>query len=91
MFILCAMSGFGPGGPLLPMYAMTLWMIASVRTATMAATAITKEKEARTLQILLGTLIDDSKIIRGKALAVLWRNLPVWAILVVHSFVYSFV
>jgi len=95
--ILCvffAMSGFGNirgrSSVLFHMYAMTIWMIASVRTATMAATAITKEKEAQTLQILLGTLIDDSKIIRGKALAVLWRNLPFWAILVVHSFVFSF-
>jgi len=82
--------GRGRSFVLFNMYAMTLWMIASVRTATMAATIITKEKEARTLQILLGTLISDAKIIRGKALAVLWRNLPFWTILVVHSFVFYF-
>jgi len=55
-----------------------LWMIASVRTAAMAATTIAKEKEARTWPLLLGTTLDDRQIIRGKALAVLWRNLPLW-------------
>jgi ABC-type transport system involved in multi-copper enzyme maturation permease subunit len=89
LVILCVVNEFGIGF-LFHMYGMALWMIASVRTATMAATAITKEKEARTLQVLLGTLIDDEKIIRGKALAILWRNLPVWIILVIHSVISFF-
>ncbi|HUT29014.1 MAG TPA: hypothetical protein VMX13_04395 [Sedimentisphaerales bacterium] len=57
---------------------MGLWLIASVRTAAMAATTIAKEKEARTWPLLLGTTLDDRQIIRGKAVAVLWRNLPLW-------------
>ena len=56
-------------------------MIATIRTAAMAATSITKEKEARTLPILLGTLLEPKQIIHGKALAALWRNAPAWLIL----------
>ncbi|HUS72168.1 MAG TPA: ABC transporter permease subunit [Sedimentisphaerales bacterium] len=63
------------------MFTSGLWMIATIRTAAMAATSITKEKEARTLPILLGTLLEPKQIIRGKALAALWRNAPAWLIL----------
>jgi ABC-type transport system involved in multi-copper enzyme maturation permease subunit len=48
----------------------------------MAATSITKEKEARTLPILLGTLLEPKQIIQGKALAALWRNSPAWLYLI---------
>jgi uncharacterized membrane protein len=64
---------------------MGLWMIASVRTAAMAATTIAREKEARTWPLLLGTTLDDRQIIRGKALAVLWRNLPLWLAIAVST------
>ena len=63
------------------MFTSGLWMIATIRTAAMAATSITKEKEARTLPILLGTLLEPKQIIHGKALAALWRNAPAWLIL----------
>lgn len=63
------------------MFTSGLWMIATIRTAAMAATSITKEKEARTLPLLLGTLLEPKQIIRGKALAALWRNAPAWLIL----------
>ena len=63
------------------MFTSGLWMIATIRTAAMAATSITKEKEARTLPILLGTLLEPKQIIQGKALAALWRNAPAWLIL----------
>lgn len=55
-----------------------IWLIATIRTAAMAATSITKEKEARTLPLLLGTLLEPKQIICGKALAALWRNAPAW-------------
>jgi len=67
------------------MYSSCLWLIGCVRTATMAATAITKEKERRTWQILLATPIEDGRIIRDKAAAVLFRNLPLWLVVAVHS------
>ncbi len=63
------------------MFTSGLWMIATIRTAAMAATSITKEKEARTLPLLLGTLLEPKQIIHGKALAALWRNAPAWLIL----------
>jgi ABC-type transport system involved in multi-copper enzyme maturation permease subunit len=72
------------------MLAMGLWMIASIRTVAMAATSIAREKEARTWPILLGTTLDDWQIIRGKAVAVLWRNLPLWLAMIV-SFIGYFI
>jgi ABC-2 type transport system permease protein len=63
------------------MFTSGIWMIATIRTAAMAATSITKEKEARTLPLLLGTLLEPKQIIHGKALAALWRNAPAWLIL----------
>jgi ABC-type transport system involved in multi-copper enzyme maturation permease subunit len=63
------------------MFTSGIWLVATVRTAAMAATSITKEKEARTLPILLGTMLEPKQIIRGKALAALWRNAPAWLIL----------
>lgn len=63
------------------MFSSVIWLIATIRTAAMAATCITKEKEARTLPILLGTLLEPKQIIHGKALAAVWRNAPAWLIL----------
>ena len=51
------------------MFTSGIWLIATIRTSAMAATSITKEKEARTLPILLGTMLEPKQIIRGKALA----------------------
>ncbi|MHC4155922.1 MAG: hypothetical protein ACYST6_13490, partial [Planctomycetota bacterium] len=76
----------GRGGMMVySILATGLWLIAGVRTAAMAATTIAKEKEARTWPILLGTTLDDWQIIRGKAVAVLWRNVPLWLALAVGT------
>ncbi len=67
------------------MFTSGIWMIATIRTAAMAATSITKEKEARTLPLLLGTLLEPKQIIHGKALAAVWRNAPAWVFLVLGT------
>jgi ABC-type transport system involved in multi-copper enzyme maturation permease subunit len=46
-----------------------------IRLGTAAAGAITREKEARTWPILVTTPLDDSEIVKGKAIAALRRNL----------------
>jgi ABC-type transport system involved in multi-copper enzyme maturation permease subunit len=46
-----------------------------IRLGVAAAGAITREKEARTWPILLATPLDDSEIVKGKAIAVLRRSL----------------
>jgi hypothetical protein len=66
------------------MYTTALWLITAIRTGTMAAISIAREKEARTWPILLGTCLDDWEIIRGKATAVLCQNWPAWAMLAIH-------
>jgi len=63
-------------------------LIATIRTTAMAAPSIAKEKEARTLPILLGTLLEPWQIVRGKALTVLWRNTPAWLILALSKLVF---
>jgi len=78
-------NSFSGGPPTAMIFCSTftrgLWLIASIRTVAMAATSITKEKETRTLPILLGTLLEPKQIIHGKALAAVWRNAPVWLVL----------
>ncbi len=87
LFIFCYLTFLFSSGTLpvamifYSMFTSGLWMIATIRTAAMAATSITKEKEARTLPLLLGTLLEPKQIIHGKALAALWRNAPAWIIL----------
>ncbi|MHC4336893.1 MAG: ABC transporter permease subunit [Planctomycetota bacterium] len=66
-------------------YTSALWLITAVRTGTMAAISIAREKEGRTWPILLSTCLDDKEIVRGKATAVLCQNLAPWAVLAVHS------
>ena len=63
------------------MFTGGLRLIATIRTASMAATSVAKEKEAHTLPILLGTSLEPEQIIRGKALIAFWRNAPAWLIL----------
>jgi len=83
---------FRRGGiaPFYSFYIMSLWLIASIRTGAMAATTITREKEARTWSILLATPLEDWQVIRGKIIAVLWRNAPAWLVLVFNSVVFYF-
>jgi len=83
---------FRRGGiePFYVFYIMGLWLIASIRTGVMAATTITREKEARTWSILLATPLEDWQVIRGKIIAVLWRNAPAWLVLAFNSVVFYF-
>ena len=58
-------------------------LIAIVRVAVLSAASITSEKEASTWPILLATPLDDTEILRGKAIAAFRRNMPLLATLVV--------
>jgi hypothetical protein len=58
-------------------------LIAIVRLAVLSASSITIEKEARTWPILLATPLEDSDILRGKAIAAFRRNLPLLVVLIV--------
>jgi len=67
------------GGPvhvvLFPL-AQILQLLFVLGLAGGAAGSITKEREARTWPILLATPLDDGEIVKGKALGVFLRNLP---------------
>ncbi len=60
-----------------------------LRTATLAATTIASEKQAKTWPILLTTPLDDGQIIRSKALAVLRRTAGLWIILTAHIVLFT--
>jgi ABC-type transport system involved in multi-copper enzyme maturation permease subunit len=55
--------------------AQILQLLLVINLAIGAAGAVTKEREARTWPILLTTPLDDYEIIKGKAIAILQRNL----------------
>lgn len=62
-------------------YTTALFMIVSVRTATMAAVSITKDREARTWATLMGTTLSNWQIVREKMLIVIARNRVGWAVM----------
>jgi ABC-type transport system involved in multi-copper enzyme maturation permease subunit len=57
-------------------YLSVLYLAFLVRLATGAAGGIAGEREARTLSVLLATPLEDREIVNGKALAALYRSLP---------------
>jgi len=59
--------------------AYLLWLLFVINTTSTAASAITREKEARTWPILLTTPLENGEIVRGKAIGALRRNLPLLA------------
>lgn len=61
-----------------------------VSMAVTAAGAITSEKEARTWPILLTIPAENFRIILAKGLGVLYRNLPIWLLLLAHVIIFAF-
>ncbi len=59
--------------------AYLLWLMFVVNATSTSASAITREKEARTWPILLTTPLDNGEIVRGKAVGALRWNLPLLA------------
>lgn len=59
--------------------AYLLWVVFVINTTSCSASAITREKEARTWPILLATPLENGEIVRGKAIGSLRRNLPLLA------------
>ncbi len=63
-------------GPVSIVVAVLLVLLFIINVAGSAASTIAREKEARTLPILLMTPLDNGTIVRGKAWGLLRRNLP---------------
>jgi len=53
------------------------------------SSSITSEREARTWPLLLTTPLDNWQIIKGKALGILRRSLPLWLLLFGHVAVFT--
>ncbi len=74
--------GRGFGSPLFSYLMMGFSLIVFVRLAVLSAASITAEKEAGTWPILLATPLDDTEIVRGKAIAAFRRNVPLLLLLI---------
>ncbi len=90
--VIAALAGvgiFGVGGSVpaiagtMVFCALGLHVGAAVALSGAAATMIPKEREARTLPALLATPLEDGRIVRDKAVAVLRQSLPGLALLFV--------
>ncbi|MBN1123487.1 MAG: ABC transporter permease subunit [Sedimentisphaerales bacterium] len=68
--------------------AMALWLIVSLRTCSMAAVSITQERESRTWTSLLATPLSETDILFGKALAIVYRNIFLWIVLLVTNLLF---
>lgn len=75
----------GIGNVIFTTWSMTVWLIVIVRTIVCASTAITKEKESRSLSVLLCCPLTDSQIINGKVKHVLRSNILGWVVLIINS------
>ena len=82
MFFACG-AGRGMAFGLLYSVQAGFSLIIIVRLAVLSASSVTSEKEAGTWPILLATPLDDTDILRGKAIAAFRRNLPLLIVLVV--------
>ena len=74
--VMIVVAGQVPPAPIIMGGAYLLWLIFFLNAATGSASAIPREKEARTWPILLTTPLGDGEIVRGQALGILRRNLP---------------
>lgn len=65
-------------------FALVFVMAGVLVTAVLSATAVSGERESRTLPLLLCSDLAETHIIFGKGLGVARRTLPTWALLFVH-------
>lgn len=65
-----------------------LWFIATIRTGSMAAASIAREKESRSLTLLLTTPLTSRQIIKAKSKAALRRNLPLWLLIIISNILF---
>ena len=70
-------------------FVLVYFFLGLLRTATLAASSITSEKEARTWPILLATPLDNRQIVFGKIIGSCLGCWPFWLLLSAHVIVFS--
>jgi len=78
LFITTGISSAGGWVYLHSMILTGFSLLICLRTLAMACTTMIAEKDGRTWPLLLTSPLDETRIIRHKALAVLARNAPLW-------------
>jgi len=66
-----------------------LILLGLLRTTTLAGMTIAREKESRTLPILLMVPLSDAEILWQKVRAILHKTAPIWLVLAIHVIVFS--
>jgi ABC-type transport system involved in multi-copper enzyme maturation permease subunit len=70
-------------------FVLAYFFLGLLRTATITASSITSEREARTWPILLATPLDESQIVLGKIIGSCLQCWPFWLLLSAHVFVFT--
>ncbi|MBA7683009.1 hypothetical protein ES703_91365 [subsurface metagenome] len=70
-------------------FVLVYFFLGLFRTATLAASSITSEREARTWPILLATPLNNRQIVLGKIIGSCLRCWPFWLLLAAHVIVFS--
>ncbi len=66
---------------------LAIYFIMILRLAAASASSIAREKEGRTLSMLLVSPIDDKDIIRGKVKAAILKNIPLFILYLIPTFI----
>ena len=69
---------------------LIIYLIMSLRLAATSASSIAREKEGRTLSILLVSPISDKDIVIAKVKAAILKNIPLFALYIIPTFIISF-
>jgi ABC-type transport system involved in multi-copper enzyme maturation permease subunit len=72
-------------------YCIIFVLLGMLVCGALSATTITSEKETRAWPILLATPLGDWHILLGKAVGVLRKCAPIWALLAVHVLIFTYV
>ena len=70
-------------------FVAVVMLVGLSRTLSLAGMTIVREKESRTLPILLMVPLTDTEILWQKVRAILHKTVPIWLVLAIHVIVFS--
>ena len=88
-YIACLAKGFFDEPITHVAFVLGFFFLALLRTASVAASSITAEKEARTWPILLTNTLHDSQLVIGKIIGSVARCYPFYLLMALHLLVFT--
>jgi ABC-2 type transport system permease protein len=86
----CAYKDWLARKELQTVFVLVYFLLGLLRTAALAATSLTGEKEARTWPVLLASALTDRQIVLGKIIGSVLQSWPFWLLLAAHVVVFGF-